>query len=382
MKLCKNDPKKSYKENEPSLKGLSYKFNNLKEIINKIKLYINKYYPIKINYSSNIPFKLSHFYLIFFNKDYYIINLINLDGNIVNEKSKIKYVLTNSKKILWNNYIKYISKLINNLCNQDLLYYISRFNYINELHIKSFKLFDNKIIQAKYLKEQKSLNMNMNMKKKYPLNHFIFENFLISENKKNIKKELDRLILNRDKYKEIHFHIENNSGGDLIPVHLILRTLTGKKEKWMKNIIKVNKNKKIEEWDCWNEENEYHVESVKNLELIKLPDFKDKYNGKIHLHINESNGSSSWFLITYLIYSFGGKINRFTKKCENRIYKYGTINNNLSKLKLYGTSNTTSGDGNSIKKNINNINIYIPTEQFIKSSVKKKDYNRYWTDGL
>jgi hypothetical protein len=197
-----------------------------------------------------------------------------------------------------------------------------------------------------------------------------------------MKKELDRLILNRDKYKEIHFHIENNGGGDLIPVHLILRTLTGKKEKWMKNIIKINKNKKIEEWNCWNEENEYHAESVKNLELIKLPDFNDKYNGKIHLHINETNGSSSWFLITYLIYSFGGKINRFTKKCENRIYKYGTINNNLSKLKLYGTSNTTSGDGNSIKKNINNINIYIPTEQFIKSSVKKKDYNRYWTDGL
>ena len=27
----------------------------------------------------------------------------------------------------------------------------------------------------------------------------------------------------------------------------------------MKNIIKINKNKKIEEWNCWNEENEYHV---------------------------------------------------------------------------------------------------------------------------
>ena len=146
------------------------------------------------------------------------------------------------------------------------------------------------------------------------------------------------------------------------------------------NIKFINSRKKNNIYYKFDIEGEYNtIEEIKH-DITCY--FKDKYNGKIHLHINESNGSSSWFLITYLIYSFGGKINRFTKKCENRIYKYGTINNNLSKLKLYGTSNTTSGDGNSIKKNINNINIYIPTEQFIKSSVKKKDYNRYWTDGL
>ena len=45
---------------------------------------------------------------------------------------------------------------------------------------------------------------------------------------------MDRLIKNRDKYKSIHFHLDNNGGGDNIPGHLILRCLVGKKEKWMK----------------------------------------------------------------------------------------------------------------------------------------------------
>jgi len=39
-----------------------------------------------------------------------------------------------------------------------------------------------------------------------------------------------RLFINRDKYKSIHFHLDNNVDGDIVPSHLILRCLTGKKE--------------------------------------------------------------------------------------------------------------------------------------------------------
>ena len=45
---------------------------------------------------------------------------------------------------------------------------------------------------------------------------------------------MTRLFANRDNYKTIHIHLDNNGGGDLVPVHLILRCLCGKKEKWMK----------------------------------------------------------------------------------------------------------------------------------------------------
>jgi len=76
-----------------------------------------------------------------------------------------------------------------------------------------------------------------------------------------------RLIKNRDKYNSIHFHLDNNGGCDIVPAHLILRCLVGKKEKWMKNIQKILTNKEIEEWDCWKEENGYNSEQVKKLNL-------------------------------------------------------------------------------------------------------------------
>jgi len=76
-------------------------------------------------------------------------------------------------------------------------------------------------------------------------NHFYFSSFNIVNNKKELKKELMRLFINRDKYKSIHFHLDNNGGGDIVPAHLIIRCLVGKKESWMKNIKKITKSKKI-----------------------------------------------------------------------------------------------------------------------------------------
>jgi hypothetical protein len=48
----------------------------------------------------------------------------------------------------------------------------------------------------------------------YTENHFIFNSFDVYNNHIQIKKELERLIKNRDKYKEIHFHLDNNGGGE------------------------------------------------------------------------------------------------------------------------------------------------------------------------
>jgi hypothetical protein len=218
----------------------------------------------------------------------------------------------------------------------------------------------------------------------YKDNHFYLESFNVDDNYKNLKNEIDRLIKNRDKYNNIHFHLNNNGGGDIVPVHLILRCLVGKKEKWMKNIKKIQSNNKILEWDCWKEENidSPNYEVVKKLNLDKLPDNDTKYNGKIFLHMNKQNGSAAWFFITYLIYSFSGNnINRYSKKCYGMTIKYGTIKNNpyYNQLILIGHSGTTSGDGNSVSiKYNNNINILCPTEQFISCSIKKYDYNRFW----
>ena len=204
------------------------------------------------------------------------------------------------------------------------------------------------------------------------------EDFSVYDNYKKLKIEMDRLIKNRDKYKTIHFHLNNNYGGDIVPAHIIIRCLVGKKEKWMKNIIKIVQNKEVFEWDCWEEENvnSPNYEVVKKLNLDNFPNYKKKYSGKIYLHMDKQNGSAAWFFITYLIYAFANKINRFSKKCYGQNIKYGTIESN--NLILLGHSGTTSGDGNPVEIICGNIKIKAPTEQFISSSIKKIDWNRFW----
>jgi hypothetical protein len=151
----------------------------------------------------------------------------------------------------------------------------------------------------------------------------------------------------------------------------------------MKNIKKILKNKSILEWDCWKEEdsNSPNYDVVKYLDLGLIPEYKIKYNGKIYLHMSKQNGSASWFFITYLIYGFSKNIKRFSKKCYGKSIKFGRIDNNKeSNLILKNMSGTTSGDGNSIEINYKNININIPTEQFLECTIKKYDWNRYWIE--
>jgi len=224
-------------------------------------------------------------------------------------------------------------------------------------HTTYFSIWDKKIIS------------NMISKN----NHFYFNIFDVSVNYKKLKIEMDRLIQYRDKYTNIHIHLDNNDGGDLVPVHLILRCLCGKKEKWMKDIRKVQQNKEILKMNCWDEEdkNSPNYEVVKKLNLDVLPNYETKYKGNIHLYMSKENRSSAWFFITYLIYAFSNKINRSSKKCYGQRIRYGTIESN--QLILLGHSGTTSGDGNSVLLKDNDIEIDCPTEQFLSCSIKQND---------
>ena len=361
----------------------------MNQFISNISKILKKYYPLDI--SVDKINSLSHFWITSNDTSKYLSININFDGIILNGQYKnyqiIKVITT--EIIDWNKYILlyvfFLNKSFNPCINKTkFMYLIHTYNYISILNIKKLIIkYKNDIIEYKVdytdkISYQLYWNNYVNKPIMKKLNHFYLESFSVDDNYINLKIELDRLIKNRDKYKTIHFHLNNNGGGDIVPAHIILRCLTGKKERWMKNIKKILRNKEISEWDCWEEENKnspnYNV--VKKLNLDSLPNYDTKYNGKIYLYMDKQNGSAAWFFITYLIYAFSNQIYRYSKKCYGQTIKYGKIDSN--KLVLLGHSGTTSGDGNimSIKKN--NIEISCPTEQFISCSIKSTDWNRFW----
>jgi hypothetical protein len=338
------------------------------ELIDEINKILQKYYPIKKNFN-NIN-ELSHFWIInIVKKNYYFPFHIDIESN------KIAKVFT-TKYITWKKYIKlYLSFL--NISSNNITFFINRESKIDILHINSIIMKDGTSIDIKYKIKENKQYIQKPIKRINKDNHFYFSSFSIDKNKDEIITETLRLFSNRDMYKNIHFHLDNNGGGDLVPVHLILRCLTGKKEKWMKNIKKIQTNQNIVEWDCWNEDKKgiNNYERVQMLNLGNIPIYDNKYNGKIHLHMNSNNVSAAWYFITYLIYVFGLEIKRYNYKN----IKFGTISKN-SQIILHGISGTTSGDGNTINIQYKDISIICPTEQFISCSIKEKDWCRFWTE--
>ena len=364
---------------------------------NKINTILHKYYPIQHKYSFHNLNNLSHFSISFSNFKLFLPFHINIKGNIlyknhISSKTITHIICSNSKIHTWNHYLSLLTSFLpndQNYCiNPSLfLHKLHSYNYIESLHIHSVKIFDStknisfiKPIQYQHKQYHSFYNDNLHFTKINKPNHFYFNSFLIQNHKTHLKNELMRLFTFRDSFKNIHFHLNNNHGGQLVPVHLILRYLIGiHKEPWMKNIKQKLSNGKIIKWNPWNEDNEnnpnYH--NFKDLNLDFIPEYQSKYNGKIYLYMNNYNGSASWYFITYLIYAFSNKIKRFTKICHGKTLKFGSISKN-SQLKLYGISSTCSGDSNSTTLHYKNIEINCPTKQFIQSSVKNIDWNRFW----
>ena len=360
-----------------------------KKLIEKTNHILSKYYPVKISFDKINT--LSHFQIVSNDYKRFLTINIDIDGVILNGEYKnyqiVKVITT--KIFDWEKYILLYVSLLNKSFNPSInqtkfIYHLHSYNYIDILNIKKLVIKNEKtgeIIEYKveytdktsyYLPFQKDI-----IKKD---NHFYLESFSVNDNYKNLKIEMDRLIKNRDKYKTIHFHLNNNTGGDIVPAHIIIRCLVGRKERWMKNIKKILENKQVLEWNCWEEENENSPNNdvVRKFNLDNLPNYESKYNGKIYLHMNTKNGSAAWFFITYLIYAFANKIHRYSKKCYGQNIKYGTIESD--NLILLGHSDTSSGDGNDVSIKFNNIEIKCPTEQFLSCSIKKYDWNRFWIE--
>jgi hypothetical protein len=175
-----------------------------------------------------------------------------MKGEILTGKyknSKIIKVIT-VKEYTWDEYLllytSLLNKIYNPLINQNkFLCLLHTFNRIDILNIKKIFIKHEKDniyipINIKYYKNiDYNLTWNDEIYEKINKdNHFYFESFDVLNNKKNLRHELLRLFKNRDKFTSIHFHLDNNRGGDIVPAHLIIRCLIGKKEKWMKNIKK------------------------------------------------------------------------------------------------------------------------------------------------
>ena len=209
----------------------------IKEIkyINKI---LKKTYPLEI--SCDQIDNLSHFWILSHDYNRFLPIQINIDGLILSGQYKnyqiVKCITT--EIINWDKYLLlYVSFLNknNNPCVDEnkFLFLMHTYNYINILNIKKLLIIDNN----KNNKNIIEYNIDYTNTKNYNLswnnyiindiinkdNHFYLESFSVNNNYKKLKIEIDRLIKNRDKYNNIHFHLDNNGGGDNVPAHIILK---------------------------------------------------------------------------------------------------------------------------------------------------------------
>lgn len=361
-------------------------------LIHKINEISRHHYPLPVEMDEMI--QLSHFKISSNYWEKFLPFQVNVKGRIVTGPYKNHQILHlfTTQLINWNDYINHFTLLLNKsyypcIDENNFLCLLHTFNFIDELNIKRIVIKkgdgSSETIDIVYGSKSNFIwNNNLKFHPKIEKeNHFYLESFQVNTNYKKLKVEITRLVQNRDRFHNIHFHLDNNGGGDIVPAHIIIRCLVGKKEKWMKNIKKLLTDKTVSEWDCWKEEdvNSPNYNVVEKLNLNYLPEYTSKYSGKIYVHMNKQNGSAAWFFITYLIYAFGGKINRFETKCCQQKIKYGNLEKD-SQLILKGHSGTTSGDGNAIQIKYKNIQIECPTQQFISCSIKDSDWNRFWIE--
>ena len=375
---------------------------DFKAVINEV---LQKYYPIPDNFD-NIS-QLSHFHienLIDFHQ--WLPFMVDIRGVVLSGRfqgERIQKIQTaDYNSYTWKQYIVFFHSVLHLSCHycinpQKFFWYLHTFPNIKMLRIISigFQYNNTFSIPIVYTKTPCYQILYPNIPR-YPKlhddNHFYLNSFDVNSNQHQLTKEIKRLFLHRDAYEDIHFHLENNVGGDNTQDklgELIVQCLVGPRETWMKPVTKILKNKTEITWDVWSEsdpENPMNHDTVQALELGNIPTYDTKYSGKIYVYINPQNGSAAWFFITYLIYAFAKKqdIIRYQSSFFGNTYKHGIVLP-YHQLILRGKSGTTSGDGNSepviVRKNDTNILVHCPTEQFISSSILPKDWNRYWSEG-
>jgi len=354
---------------------------------------ITELYPLKnIPKTSKIKnikdiykLRLSHFI---------IINSYDLSKSI--DLNNVSRVYVNSK---WISSITYKKLVCCNMRYRDLNYFMKYKNYVPMFNLPNMKV--EKICKNNEIKKVEYIDTSIVIYKSSLNNDFIFNSLDIGTNKKNIYKELNKLIKYRDRYKTLNLYLYE--GGDITISCFILLILYRKREKWMKNFKIIDTNychidnitykktlitKEYNLWEiCKKDTCKFDYCRFKQLKINinKYCLYKHKYKGKIILHVNYLTASSSWYLITYLIYAFAKKIIRKTININGIFVKIGYVISD--KIEIRGFSSTTSGDSlgeskyeKKIKLFGKKFNISIPTKIFLEDSVKKIDYNRFWIE--
>jgi len=298
---------------------------------------------------------------------------------IVNGFTIGKYIPINNAQTLkihdkWMTVNTYMKMIVNTIEYRYLSFFLENPTYIPVCNLPSLHIKE--VCQNRHIYKPHYTNL-VSLAPPIPqgANHFIFPSLDLRTDSKRIKRELDRLITTRNDHKTLHFHL--NEGGDLDVVHSILRCLCEKKEAWMKPLVVYDM--------MYNHEDDItHKKTIIPQEHDPWQDFlyKDKYSGKIVLHVNLHCASSAWYLITYLIYAFSNTIVRETVKLYGKTIKVGRVTGNI---KIHGYSSTTSGDALGEEKDIQKtftifdkpFTIRAPSQVYI-TSVQKQDYNRFW----
>jgi hypothetical protein len=142
-----------------------------------------------------------------------------------------------------------------------------------------------------------------------------------------------------------------------------------------------NVSRKWNPWTPWDPDNNDYT-SYKKLGLDETELFRhtSPYKGKIVVHMDTECGSSTWFFITYLVYVFAARIERFVKYVHGVPVKCGRASG--PQIELHGCSATTSGDGNAVHKKFildgTTVTGWFPTQANLSRPVQERDWNRFW----
>jgi len=341
--------------------------------IRDIYTYLKKNYPESLpplseikTYEDLIDLKLSHFQC----------ELLNYNKNL--DITNVTHVEIASEWIPINIYTKSIANLVSYTKKILLFKHPKTLPSLDPHEITKVKTH-NSIRDPAYYKydeayPNKALKPNLE-------NHFIITSFSIDNNADQLAAAIQRLYEIRNRYKTLHFHLEGNGGGDLIPVHLIMLCLCGR-QSWMTNyeVIEMSHGiKKTRKWDPWTLSKKG---SKLDISFESLPTYTTQYKGKIVIHMDKYCGSSCWYFITYLIYAFAEKIERFATYVGGKPIKLGRATG--SQIELHGYCLTSAGDANAVKKAFElgdaKIMCYFPTQATVHRPVENRDWNRFWTE--